>query len=162
MSLRLEETLDEYFEKTKEVLPKALAYMSSMLGEVSAESIEKYVKPFLESIPHVVIHEAAHAYAEKLVKGLSIPEEGKKAVLTEVLARFIERKASTWLRKQGYSWVLVETFEEQVRELEAYPELKEVRIPVEKYAELYWKFEESMEKGELDDYVDFLARELGC
>jgi len=33
-------------------------------------------------------------------------------------------------------------------------------IPVGKYAELYWKFEESLERGELDEYLDFLAREL--
>jgi len=160
LSLRLEEILDECLKRTKEVFPKALAFMSGLLGEVSAEKIEKYVKPFLESIPHVAIHEAAHAYAEKFLEGIDLPVE-KKIVLAEILARFIERKTSTWLREQGYSWVLIETFEEQVRELEAYSELREVKIPIEKYAELYWKFEESLERGELGKYVDTLARELG-
>jgi len=155
----LEEILDECFDKAREVLPKALAYMSSLLGEVSAKSVEKHVRSFLESVPHVIVHEAAHAYAERLIEGLGIPE-GEKRVLEEVLARFIERKTSAWLREQGYSWVLVETLEEQVRELEAYPEFEGIGMSVEKYAELYRRFEESLEEGELGRYVDSLAKEL--
>lgn len=81
--------------------------------------------------------------------------------LEEVLARFIERKTSAWLRSQGLNWLLVETFEEQVRELEAYPDLRGLKITVSKYADLYQRFEKSLEKGELDKYMYILVKELG-
>jgi len=59
---RLEEALYVWFGRTREVLPSALAYMSGFFGGVGVKRVEKYVKPFLESLPHVIIHEVAHAY----------------------------------------------------------------------------------------------------
>jgi len=110
-------------------------------------------------MPHVVRHEIAHAYVDKLLEDIDLPLE-KKIALAEILARFIERKTSLWLREQGYNWVLVESFDSQLAELKAYPELEGVDISSEKYRQLYEEFEESVKQGKLRKYVQKLIRDL--
>jgi len=160
-SRRIALFLEKYFERAEEALLEALAYMSGLLGEMSAEKLERSMCGFLESLPHVLIHEAAHAYAEELAEIPGASVEGR-ALLEEVLAHFIERKTSELLKRHGYSWVLVESFEEQVREIEEDPDFGGVKIPVELYAMLYRGFEESLEKGELASFVRVLAEKLGA
>jgi len=130
--------------------------LSEYFGELEETRAEKYVKPVLESLPHVVIHELAHAYVnEKILRSMQLPKN-VHVFVDEVLARLIERKISSRLKSSGYKWVLVETLEEQFEELKHYSVLKDVNFTLEDYVKLYNEFEKSASSKQLEDFVDKL------
>ncbi len=157
-ALVAEGILDLWLSRAREASLRAMNILGEEWG-VAGEDVARALKPYLESLPHILVHEVSHALAEKLLEGVEV-EELARILCEEVLARFVERMLSRRLREEGMTWLLLESFEEQVRELGMYPGAEGLSVSVDEYRRLYEEFEERAARGELSDYVKALAERV--
>jgi len=81
------------------------------------------------------------------IRDLDLSNLDRKLV-SEVIARFIERKLSIELKENlDLENVIVESFEEQAEELYGYPELRGLKINVEEYEKAYKEFWNGIREG---------------
>ena len=143
--LQVKRELEELFRSIEDDFNKALPFIIGRIQDYfkytpDPKQVVEYCTPFIKSILHVLIHEISHVVVDNAIRGLDLSNLDRIFV-SEIITRFIERRLSIELKeKLNLKYVIVESFEAQVKELSGYPELRGLKIKVEEYEKAYKEF----------------------
>lgn len=150
--LQVKRGVEELFRSIEDDFNRALPFTIERIKDyfkytLDPKQVVEYCTPIIRSILHVLIHEISHVVVDDIIRDLDLSNLDRKLV-SEVIARFIERKLSIELKENlDLENVIVESFEEQAEELYGYPELRGLKINVEEYEKAYKEFWNGIREG---------------
>jgi len=112
---------------------------------------------------HVVLHELVHPLAQEALPWLGELLGTDRVFVEELLARMVERTISLELRELlGEEAVLVESFEEQLAELEGYEQLRGLKMDTDDLSLLFSAFLAQADRsGWARDFAKYLLELKG-